>query len=336
MDTHVISENAKQINCEQDSHINRVNKTQLDASNASRQEQKEIISKPLCHSNIPIVQDKQYSEIVSKNDITKDKQYSEIVSKTDNSKDSTSIAHRANRCATPANDNILPQPTSGHVNTETMQNADAVQISTHISNQIDRIQTRETDRGCDTYTDDTHGEYNNTNPWNRTPTAWWQVEDRDNHGEYDTMNYEEQTDSDEPIFESCHSGNNRSTGRRSIDKRSNQHSSPDEPIFESVKSRRTQRYYIGGIDRRSNKAGLAEFLDYYKITPAASKLIITQRDALAAKVTVYQDQCAIMDDKTIWRGKMYCRKWMSENRWKGCHGRTHTDSRSYKQYQNDE
>lgn len=89
----------------------------------------------------------------------------------------------------------------------------------------------------------------------------------------------------------------------------------DEPVFESVRSRKTRRYYVGGIASHSNKAGIIAFLKSKNVEAAAVKLISTNRSSLAAKLTVYLDDCDKIERRRFWPRRMYCRRWYSETEW---------------------
>ena len=88
-----------------------------------------------------------------------------------------------------------------------------------------------------------------------------------------------------------------------------------EPLFESIKSRRTRRYYVGGIATYSNREGVIAFLKSKHIEPAAVKLIDTNRGSLAAKLTIYQSDSSVIENRRFWPRRMYCRRWYSENDW---------------------
>lgn len=103
--------------------------------------------------------------------------------------------------------------------------------------------------------------------------------------------------------------------KNSFDAKSKSQEQACHPVFESVHSRKTRRYYVGGIASYSNRDGIIEYLTENNVTPVGVKLIDTNRGSLSAKITVYQDQCYLVEDKTFWPPKIYCRRWYSEREW---------------------
>lgn len=122
--------------------------------------------------------------------------------------------------------------------------------------------------------------------------------------------------SNQPLADSEFDQNEPYFGSHHEDAYHNQQKDTDEPVFQSVRSRRTRRYYVGGIATYSNRAGIIEFLKSKHVEPASIKLIDTKRGSLAAKLTIYQSDCDIIENRHFWPRRVYCRRWYSEASWK--------------------
>lgn len=122
---------------------------------------------------------------------------------------------------------------------------------------------------------------------------------------YNHINTEHQQSayiSQEPVFDSVPNTNTPSTDN-------------EDAVFECVGSTRTRRYYVGGIALSSNRAGLVKFLKDRNITPVGVRMINTNRGSQAAKITINVSHGYLVEDKSFWPRKFYCRRWYGENHW---------------------
>lgn len=78
---------------------------------------------------------------------------------------------------------------------------------------------------------------------------------------------------------------------------------------------KVKRYYIGCISRKSTEEGLRQFLYDCGVKPVELQMFRSRSGNKAAKLTVPSQHGEILEDRAIWPDFVYCRQWLSKEKW---------------------